>query len=130
MGRFRANLCARRFSIFTDFYHRQTYGARHQKDLSMRELMERCAQVESNETKVVVNQLERNGVDFIEGEAAFENERTLMVRDAERGFEIAAKVIIVATGTTPSRPPSVPFEDGVIVDSNGLTTLKELPKEG
>jgi NAD(P) transhydrogenase len=90
--------------------------------------MDRCGQVESNETQVVVDQLERNGVDFIEGEAAFENEHTLVVRDTERSFEIAAKVIIVATGTTPSRPPSVPFEDGVIVDSNGLTTLKELPK--
>ena len=39
-----------------------------------------------------------------------------------------ADVVIVATGTAPSRPPSVPFEDGVVVDSNGLTSLKELPK--
>jgi NAD(P) transhydrogenase len=113
---------------FTGFYHRQTYGARHHKDLTMHELMDRCEQVEFNETQVVVDQLERNGVDFIEGDAAFENEHTLAVRDTERSFEIVAKFIIVATGTTPSRPPSVPFEDGVIVDSNGLTTLKQLPK--
>ena len=90
--------------------------------------MDRCEQVEFNETQVVVDQLERNGVDFIEGDAAFENEHTLAVRDTERSFEIVAKFIIVATGTTPSRPPPVPFEDGVIVDSNGLTTLKQLPK--
>jgi len=31
-------------------------------------------------------------------------------------------------GTAPSRPPSVSFEDGLVVDSNGLTTLKEVPK--
>src|ERR1044072_8537486 len=36
---------------FTGFYHRQTYGARHYKDLTMRELMDRCAQVESNKRK-------------------------------------------------------------------------------
>jgi NAD(P) transhydrogenase len=113
---------------FTGFYHRQAYGARHHKDLTMHELMDRCEQVEFNETQVVVDQLERNGVDFIEGDAAFENEHTLTVRDAERSFTIDAKFIIVATGTMPSRPPSVPFEDGVIVDSNGLTTLKQLPK--
>jgi NAD(P) transhydrogenase len=90
--------------------------------------MDRCGQVESNETQVVVDQLERNRVDFIEGEASFANEHTLVVHDAERSFEIVADVVIVATGTSPSRPPSVPFEDGVVVDSNGLTTLKELPK--
>ena len=49
---------------FTGFYHRQTYGARHHKDLTMRELMDRCEQVEFNETQVVVDQLERNGVDL------------------------------------------------------------------
>jgi NAD(P) transhydrogenase len=52
----------------------------------------------------------------------------LIVRDLERSSEIVADVVIVATGTAPSRPPSVPFENGVVVDSNGLTTLKELPK--
>ena len=90
--------------------------------------MDQCAQVESNETQVILDQLERNRVDFIEGEACFDNEHTLIVRDLERNFEIVADVVIVATGTTPSRPPSVPFEDGVVVDSNGLTTLKELPR--
>ena len=113
---------------FTGFYHRQTYGARHHKDLTMQELMERCAQVESNETQIVLDQLERNRVEFIEGEASFANEHTLVVHDEDRSFEIIGDIVIVATGTSPSRPQSVPFEDGVIVDSNGLTTLKELPK--
>ena len=113
---------------FTGFYHRQTYGARHHKDLTMQELMERCAQVESNETQIVLDQLERNRVEFIEGEASFANEHTLVVHDDDRSFEIMGDVVVVATGTAPSRPQSIPFEDGVIVDSNGLTTLKELPK--
>jgi NAD(P) transhydrogenase len=94
----------------------------------MQELMDRCSQVESNEAQIVVDQLERNRVEFIEGEASFVNEHTLVVHNAERSFEIIGDVVIVATGTSPSRPPSVPFEDGVIVDSNGLTTLKKLPK--
>ena len=113
---------------FTGFYHRQTYGARHQKDLTMRELMNRCAQVESYETQVILDQLERNRVDFVEGEASFDNEHTLIVRDPEHNFEIVAMWSSSLTGTAPSRPPSVPFEDGIVVDSNGLTTLKELPK--
>ena len=113
---------------FTGFYHRQTYGARHYKDLTMGELMDRCAQVESNETQIVLEQLERNRVDFIEGEASFDNEHTLVARNAEHNVEIVADVAIVAMGTAPSRPPSVSFEDGLVVDSNGLTTLKEVPK--
>src|SRR4029453_3620011 len=85
---FRANLCVKRFCTFTGFYHRQTYGARHYKDLTMRELMDRCAQVESNETQIVLDQLERNRVDFIEGEASFDNEHTLVARNAEHNTAI------------------------------------------
>ena len=113
---------------FTGFYHRQTYGARLHKDLTMQELMDRCTQVESNEAQIVVDQLERNRVEFIEGEASFDDEHTLVVHDGEQSFEIVADVVIIATGTAPSRPQSVPFEDGVVVDSNGLTSLKEVPK--
>jgi NAD(P) transhydrogenase len=111
---------------FTGFYHRQTYGARQYRNLTMRELMDRCAHVVDNETQVVLDQLDRNRVEFIEGEASFADEHTLRICGPDRTLK--AENIIVATGTAPSRPDSIPFEDGVIIDSNGLTTLQELPR--
>jgi NAD(P) transhydrogenase len=111
---------------FTGFYHRQTYGIRQYRNLTMHELMERCEQVVENETQVVLDQLDRNRVEFIEGEASFADEHTLQIWGPDRTLKAAT--IIIATGTAPSRPESVPFEDGTIIDSNGLTTLKELPR--
>jgi NAD(P) transhydrogenase len=111
---------------FTGFYHRQTYGVRQHRELTMHDLMERCGRVVENETQVILDQLDRNRVEFIEGEASFVNEHTLEICGFSRS--ITADYIIIATGTVPSRPASVPFEDGTIIDSNGLTTLKELPR--
>src|SRR5215510_5154687 len=88
---------------FTGFYHRQTYGARHHKDLTMQELMERCAQVESNETQIVLDQLERNRVEFIEGAASFANEHTLVVHDDDRSFEIMGDVVLEGNRLGPAR---------------------------
>ena len=111
---------------FTGFYHRQTYGAHQYRDSTMRELMDRCAHVVENETQVVLDQLDRNRVEFIEGEAAFIDEHALRIYGSDRTLK--AETIIIATGTVPSRPDSIPFEDGAIIDSNGLTTLQELPR--
>src|SRR5262245_3167700 len=111
---------------FTGFYNRQTYGAHQYRDLTMRELMDRCAHVVENETQVVLDQLDRNHVQFIEGEAAFAKEHVLRICGSDQILE--AETIIIATGTVPSRPDSIPFEDGAIIDSNGLTTLPELPR--
>lgn len=36
---------------FTGFYHRQAYDVRRKRDLTMQDLMARCAQVVKNETR-------------------------------------------------------------------------------
>jgi len=50
---------------FTGFYHRQTYGVQRRRDLTIQDLMGRCAQVVENEASVVIAQLERNRVEVI-----------------------------------------------------------------
>jgi NAD(P) transhydrogenase len=112
---------------FTGFYHRQTYGVQRRRDLTIQDLMGRCAQVVENETSVVIAQLERNKVEVVEGQASFADEHTLKVSTADQTQSITADHIIIATGTIPARPASIPFEDGVIVDANGLSTFTQLP---
>ncbi len=113
---------------FTDFRQRQTYGANRwrKRDLTMQDLMARCAQVVENETNVVIAQLERNRVELLEGKASLADEHTVKVGGARHS--ITADYIIIATGTEPTRPASVPFEDGVIIDANGLSTFTQLPR--
>jgi NAD(P) transhydrogenase len=112
--------------FFTGFYHRQAYGARRRRDLTMQDLMARCDQVVDNETRVIIVQLDRNRVELFEGEAAFTDEHTLKINGAEQS--ITADHIIIATGTVPARPASVPFADGAIIDADGLSTFTQLPR--
>ncbi|MFQ5853679.1 MAG: FAD-dependent oxidoreductase, partial [Candidatus Binatia bacterium] len=106
---------------YTGFRHRHAYRARRKKDLTMQNLMARCAEVIENESHVVITQLERNQVEILEGEASLSDAHTLRVSGT--GQPITADIIIIATGTVPARPASVPFEDGLIVDAGGLGTF-------
>jgi NAD(P) transhydrogenase len=113
---------------FTGFYHRQTYGVQRRKDLTLQDLLGQCARVVENEISVVIAQLERNRVEVIEGQASFADKHTLTVSTTDQPRSITADHIIIATGTIPARPASIPFEDGVIVDANGLSTFIQLPR--
>ncbi|HEV8714930.1 MAG TPA: Si-specific NAD(P)(+) transhydrogenase [Candidatus Binatia bacterium] len=113
---------------FTGFYHRQTYGVQRRRDLTIQDLLGRCTQVVENETSVVIAQLERNRVEVVEGQAAFADEHTLKVSAADQTLSLTADHIIIAAGTVPARPDSIPFEDGVIIDANGLSTFSQLPR--
>lgn len=112
---------------FSGFYHRQAYGVQRKRDVTVQELLDRCADVISGESRVVVTQLERNRVKVIEGEASFVDEHTLRVA-GKSPHKLTADHIVVATGTVPARPDSVPFEDGVIIDASGLPTFTDLPR--
>jgi len=112
---------------FSGFYHRQAYGVQRKRDVTVQELLDRCAEVVASESRVVVTQLERNRVEVIEGEASFVDDHTLQV-DGKRQHKLTADYIVIATGTLPARPDSVPFEDGIIVDASGLPTFTNLPR--
>ncbi|MGH7963675.1 MAG: Si-specific NAD(P)(+) transhydrogenase [Candidatus Binatia bacterium] len=112
---------------FTGFYYRQAYEVRRKQDLTMQKLMARCAEVVANETRVVVAQLERNRIEVIEGEATFVDEHALQV-EGRGSRRLTADYIVIATGTVPARPESVPFADGLIVDASGFDTFTTLPR--
>jgi len=112
---------------FSGFYHRQAYGVQRKRDVTVQELLDRCAEVVASESRVVVTQLERNRVEVIEGEASFVDDHTLQV-DGKRQHKLTADYIVIATGTVPARPDSVPFEDGLIIDASGLPTFTNLPR--
>ena len=113
---------------FTAFYHRQTYKSQRRRDLTMKDLMARCSSVVDNEVNVVMTQLDRNRVELFEGDASFVDEHTLKITSADRFQSITAEYIVIATGTVPAHPASVPFEDCVIVDTDGLGTFTKLPR--
>ncbi len=112
--------------VASGFHHRQTNRARRRRNLTMQDLMERCEEVIEHEVSVVLSQLERNDVDMLRGEAAFVDAHSLRI--GGRPATVSANYIIIATGTMPARPATIPFEDGLIVDANGLGTFGRVPR--
>jgi NAD(P) transhydrogenase len=116
--------------FLSGFRQRNLYGAsyRVKKEITFQDLLFKCDHVVKAEQEVVQNQLIRNHVDYIAGDASFIAPHRLSIKKDSETDEHTADFIIVAVGTEPSRPPEIPFDDKSIIDSEGLLALNQLPK--
>ncbi|HEX5605786.1 MAG TPA: Si-specific NAD(P)(+) transhydrogenase, partial [Candidatus Binatia bacterium] len=116
--------------FLSGFRQRNLYGAsyRVKKDITFEDLAQRCDHVIKAEQEVIQNQLLRNSVDFIIGTASFLDPHRLSIRQESETNEHTADYIVIAVGSEPARPAEIPFDDESIIDSDGLLSLKQLPK--
>ena len=68
--------------------------------------------------------IEHHRIDLIRGEAAFEDPHA--VRVGER--RLRGDVVLIATGSVPTRPAGVPFADPRVHDSDEILAMTRLPK--
>jgi NAD(P) transhydrogenase len=90
-------------------------------------LLSRVGEVVRRETEVIENQLWRNDVTLIRGEAAFRDPHTVVVQ-GEGVKTVTAANIVVAVGTTPVVPAGVPPDGESVITSDGILELKRLPR--
>ena len=116
--------------FLSGFRQRNLYGAsyRVKKDITFEDLLFKCDHVVKAEQEVVQNQLIRNHVDFIVGNASFIEPHRLSIKQNLETNEHSADYIMIAVGTEPSRPAGIPFDESTIIDSDGLLALNQLPK--
>ncbi|MCC7125927.1 MAG: dihydrolipoyl dehydrogenase [Acidobacteria bacterium] len=68
-------------------------------------------------------------VKFVQGRASFVDATTLRVKKADGGDEtVTADYIILATGSLPTRIPSLSLDSPRVMDSTGALDLPEIPK--
>jgi len=82
----------------------------------------------AQQESVILQRLLRYGVALIPGEASFVDEHTLQITDAagnER--QITADFIVLATGSRPRRPGTVPFDKKTVLDSTSILNIRHLP---
>ena len=91
--------------------------------------MRHSNQVTSGERNRIGGRLDELHVERFEGSASFVDPHTVRVvgRDG-RETMVRGDVILIATGSSPRRPPEFPFEDDRVHDSDELLHLKTLPK--
>jgi NAD(P) transhydrogenase len=110
-------------------------------DVTMHDLLDRCRKVIRSEASVVYSQMARNGVVMLYGKAAFLDAHTLRITRSTHSSKFAAddttgeevidvkgKYIMIAVGTEPAHPASVPFTPDRVIDSDELLTLSDLPR--
>lgn len=91
------------------------------------EVMKRKHWVIEEETKVISEQLKRNGIEFLQGRASFVSPTTIKVEGLTNTAEVQTKFVIIATGTRPVRPKEIPFNDHSIFDSDTILGLLSKP---
>jgi NAD(P) transhydrogenase len=118
----------------TGLHERELYGNSYtvKQNITMQDLLYRARHVVRTEVDVIRNQMLRNGVTLLFGRASFVDAHTLRIRRGDEqhtgSSEIRTQNILVAVGTEPARPASVPFDGARIIDSNELLKLAELPR--
>jgi len=78
----------------------------------MSDLLYRCHHVVKTEVDVIRNQMSRNGVTMLFGDASFIDPHTIRIAGEQESVEIRGDHILLAVGTEPARPKTVPFRAG------------------
>ncbi len=115
----------------TGWTQRGLYGHsyRLKQHLTVDDLMQRLEITIRNEVTVIESQLARNGVGTIKGWASFVDANTIEVAPPEGDtMRYTADRIVIAVGTSPARPATVPFDDETIIDSDGILKIKKIPR--
>ncbi len=115
----------------TGMNQRELYGASYRvKDkITPADLLARTQHVVGRETEVVRNQLMRNRIDLLVGHGRFVDPHTIVVEEHRRAEKttVTGDYIVIATGTTPVRPPGITFDEDRVLDSDGILDLRFIP---
>ncbi len=92
------------------------------------QLLEGIDAVVAREVDVIDDQLRRNDVALIPGEACFVDPHTLAVSSESEVRQVRAEHVVIAVGTRPASPPGVQPDGEVIFNSDQIVRLGRLPR--
>jgi NAD(P) transhydrogenase len=117
--------------FFSGLGSRGLYGVDYQinSNLTVQDFMYREQEVVRALREVVHQNIERHRIDFIYGRASFDDPHTIRVTHEGRLDRVLyGNVILLGTGSVPTRPRDVPFDDPRVHDSDHILQLDRLPK--
>ena len=116
----------------TGYRLRELYGASYtvKEDIKMEDLLFRVDHVIRHEIDVTRHQLKRNSVELISAEASLKDANTVLLNytDGSGSSTVRAEYIVIATGTTATRPENIPFDEQQIFTSDDILELREIPR--
>jgi len=108
------------------FYGR---GYRAKQNISAEDLGKRLHITLNHEVEILEHQFARNQVSTIAGAARFLDPHTIEITDEHGSVtRCTADRFVLAVGTKPHRPATVPFDGETILDSDDIVNLTRLPR--
>jgi NAD(P) transhydrogenase len=116
----------------TGFRQEEVYGVRAAAplDVVMPIIAARIEQVRDVLQEVVATRLAARGIAYLQGTARLGADRTVRVTSPD-GVErkLAARAVLVATGSRPTHYPGIPFDDPGVYDSDQIYSVRTVPKD-
>jgi NAD(P) transhydrogenase len=103
-------------------------ASRVKKTITIADLIYVSQQVIHHELELIRDHFDRNGVELLWGSARFDDQNVIYIDRTDDFEAISASVFVIATGTRPATPASVPFDEQTVFTSDGLLKLDHLPK--
>ncbi len=117
---------------FSGLAQRGLYGVDYKvkHDLTVQDFMYREHEVVKSLREVVRQNIERHRIDLIQGDARFADPHTIAVTPTDGDFvrRIQGDVVLIATGSAPTQPTNIPFEDERVYDSDEILRMRYLPR--
>lgn len=115
--------------FLSGFRQRGLYGVemRLEARTGVRELLFRERAVALEEQVRVAQNLRSHGADVYQGKGRLLDPHTVLVRRPGAEERLTAKVILVATGSTPFHPPMFNFQAPGVYDSDSILLMSEVP---
>jgi len=82
----------------------------------------------TREIEVIENQLRRNDVTLLAGEASFVDPHTLMLHRSDGWRRVTTEHVLIAVGTHPAHPPGIHADGEMILTTDDIVRLKALPR--
>jgi NAD(P) transhydrogenase len=98
------------------------------EELAVPRLLARKDAVERLETARIHRNLERHRIELVHGEGRLADPHTVAVETPEGERRLSAHVVLIATGSSPFRPPGIPYDDEDVHDADGILKIERLPR--
>ena len=115
----------------TGWRERGFYGRayRVKQEISAADLRRRLIITLDHEVDVLEHQFSRNRVSHLRGKAKFIDARTIEIeKDDGETLRVGANAVLLAVGTKPYKPDTIPFDGERIIDSDELLEINDLPR--
>jgi NAD(P) transhydrogenase len=115
---------------FSGLKQRGLYGIDYslKENLTVNDFMHHEREVVEMERQRILENLEKHKIELVRGQAAFEDAHTVAVSGSGGKRRLTGEVILIATGSTPNRPPEIAFDDIHTFDSDTFLQMKRIPK--